>query len=660
LARHEDRGGGSIAYLSEQEVAAYLDKTFGKGKWRLTSGYRSRAEEDALRRRGAGTVPAGETSAHSRGTPEAPGAEDIEVPGMPASEVARKLQGGPFTKAFAEGRHGPEGAHVHAEPMPEPPKGFALDAASDEAPAPPKGFTLDAAPTSPPALPTAPPTPLQQAKARGPLDQFGHIPMEAWRYQQAAGRQLGGDLDRALQGPNQDELVGLIAAYRANPRDPKVRAALADRLHRWAGSFEAQSRIPSDFLNAAGGALARGGLKALVGEPVSGLASAATGGKVQLDPDQVGGIAGLALAIADPALARSSLTSRASSLGTSPAALEAAEARGVQFVPKRPQAAPTAPATARPTYYRGMPVDSFNRNAYNQALGEIGQSYPRNGPVGVDGITAITQRFSDAYSAALKGVRLPGSDRLVSDLASFRDRATAIGKPQDAKFEATLNNDVLSKFGPKGMDGETFKGVYSDLRRQSRSFKRSADPNDWKLGSLLDDVATRLRSELPKKTQDALSPIDRGYRKLLSIQGAGARRAVSGGLFTPQDMLAESKSEAGDQAFSQGRGLYQREALAAHRPKPSLGARVVGGAAGAAAGSLIGHAVPGVGLIAPEIGAAVGANFDSALALTRNHLAASTARRAARIRGPNYLSRVDRRVLGPTTATGALLPPPQQ
>ncbi|MGZ6016463.1 MAG: hypothetical protein ACXWKM_12025, partial [Phenylobacterium sp.] len=51
------------------DFTATMDRVFGAGRWRQTSGYRTRAQEDALRRQGAGTVAPGHTSLHSIGGP---------------------------------------------------------------------------------------------------------------------------------------------------------------------------------------------------------------------------------------------------------------------------------------------------------------------------------------------------------------------------------------------------------------------------------------------------------------------------------------------------------------------------------------------------------------------------------------------------------------
>lgn len=108
---------GPAPARTEGQFSTLMDKTFGKGKWRETSGYRSPAKEDQLRSEGAGTVPPGHTSKHSEGSPEAPGARDVVVDGMSPEQVADKLSktGAKFRHFYPEGAAGKEGAHLHID-----------------------------------------------------------------------------------------------------------------------------------------------------------------------------------------------------------------------------------------------------------------------------------------------------------------------------------------------------------------------------------------------------------------------------------------------------------------------------------------------------------------------------------------------------------------
>ena len=109
---------GISGWRTFEDFKATMDRVFGPGRWRQTSGYRTRAQENALRRAGAGTVRAGAISRHSLGNREKPGAYDAVVHGMALATAADKLRraaGAGFARVIAEGAHGPEGAHLHVE-----------------------------------------------------------------------------------------------------------------------------------------------------------------------------------------------------------------------------------------------------------------------------------------------------------------------------------------------------------------------------------------------------------------------------------------------------------------------------------------------------------------------------------------------------------------
>src|SRR6185312_10383464 len=73
---------------SGEGFQATMHRVFGAGRWRQTSGYRTRAQEDALRLQGAGTVAPGHVSLHSVCDPAAPAAYDAVVDHMALSSAA--------------------------------------------------------------------------------------------------------------------------------------------------------------------------------------------------------------------------------------------------------------------------------------------------------------------------------------------------------------------------------------------------------------------------------------------------------------------------------------------------------------------------------------------------------------------------------------------
>jgi hypothetical protein len=132
-AAHPERAARhSAATASGEDFRSTMNRVFGPGRWRQTSGYRTQAQEDALRRQGAGTVAPGRISHHSIGGVGSPGAYDAVVDSMSLGSAAARLKqaGGSFSRVLAEGAHGGQGAHLHIELIKGP--GAAPAAAASE------------------------------------------------------------------------------------------------------------------------------------------------------------------------------------------------------------------------------------------------------------------------------------------------------------------------------------------------------------------------------------------------------------------------------------------------------------------------------------------------------------------------------------------------
>lgn len=683
--------------MDEHDAHAIFDKVFGAGKWKPTGGYRTPAREDELRREGAETVPAGHTSAHSEGTPDAPGAYDIVVDGLSPAEAAEKLEqsGYKFSKLFPEGASGTQGGHLHVQPSMQ----FRDDWGNDPVVAAPKSDKPA------PEVPKPKPTPLQRAAdvGTGTANAFGHVLMEGVRGQQDAGRQLERDL-----------------TTQETPAQRVADAALPG------------ARLGGDLVNVLGGSLmsglAKGGigepivntLKATVGDPVKAL----SGGQYELDPGQVGNLTLMAAGGAGEAGEGAALAGRARAAGVAPEALQANEAARVtapaantlKAVTKGPAKGffePSDPVHAaavkrleaegvRPSQYQraggekqrmaeslkadpyvGPAIrhtereanDSFNRALYNKVLAPTGERLPDSVPVGRDGVAAVEKHLSDAYDRVLPHVRLSADKSLTDQLAGIRTGVAKLGRPQEQQYEAILNQDVLHHFGPEGMDGKTFKKVESDLLRQSRDLKGSPDPNARGLGHALEDTLDALRQDMvdhsPAKYRKELEGINRSYAMFTRLQDAATTRRGSAGEITPGDLLGAVRK--GDRsvrkgAFARGDALLQDFAEDAdrvltpqhgtsHTPEIQQnlnflrGHGVMGGTLGGVAGGVTG------GVEGAAIGTALGGAADIALAKLTNIAARRALTARSNANPTNYLKAAQQRSFAPAAAVPAIAAP---
>jgi hypothetical protein len=103
-------------FAPTSDYSADMDRLIGKGRWKDTGDYRSPARESQLRAQGAGTVRPGGVSAHSRGSPDAPGAHDFVPQGEGVQDALGRLKGQPGIKdAFYEAQSGTQGGHIHVD-----------------------------------------------------------------------------------------------------------------------------------------------------------------------------------------------------------------------------------------------------------------------------------------------------------------------------------------------------------------------------------------------------------------------------------------------------------------------------------------------------------------------------------------------------------------
>ena len=624
--------------VSKAEFKTILNKTFGAGKWAPTSAYRTKAQEDALRRGGAGTVPKGQVSTHSEGDEEDPGAFDFVVTGMSQKDAAKKLAAadGRFSHVFAEASHGPQGQHVHASTKLEP-AGGEWTAVGEATPIKAKDtFNYKDAPRV-----SAAPRPNFLASVKGDTAAYTHPALEDLR---AINRQgiLGG-----LNPINALKAAGDIYDVATSPF-----AALAEQATPYARD---------DPRRHAAGALAAGLL------PIGG-------------PEKVAEGAALKTATKAEALGKGAISAAQRAVEkarmAAPAARHAAkverlEAEGVQLTPgmRKGGEARTAEEAKKSSPYVGPAIEdaergaieSVNRAVYNRALKPLGETY--QGPVGRQGVGQLQDRFSAAYESVLPHVTAKADTEFSEGLAGLSEKVKKLGPDEQARFHAIVSQDVAHYFtaGGGAIDGRTFKNIESELSRQARGMKGDPSNKERSLGHLVDDLNDLLRDSAerssPPGVRQKLKDINTGYAMFTRIQDAAARRVgAEDGVFNTGDLMAAVKK--GDRSvrkgsFARGDALLQDFAEDAHavvraklpdsgtarRVKQGLAGRVLGGAMGAAVGShagLVGEMAGGA------VGSALGGAIDRPIAATTNQLARAMLARSASRAPKNYLARVGR------------------
>lgn len=178
----------------------------------------------------------------------------------------------------------------------------------------------------------------------------------------------------------------------------------------------------------------------------------------------------------------------------------------------------------------------FNKGVINKALGKIDDKLPAN-VIGRDAISYASDQVSAQYDDVLSKMSFDLDFKTTSDILGSLSKAKSLDANQRQKVTETLNDIVFGKFAGQKIDGPTYKGIESDLRKKAGNYVNSATASEREIGDALTDVLGVLKKELysqnPKQTSK-LRRVDSAYGDLAVINVAAANSGASSGVFTPK------------------------------------------------------------------------------------------------------------------------------
>jgi hypothetical protein len=178
----------------------------------------------------------------------------------------------------------------------------------------------------------------------------------------------------------------------------------------------------------------------------------------------------------------------------------------------------------------------FNKGVINKALDKIKDKLPAD-VIGRDAIKYASDQVSDKYDEVLAKMSFDLDFATTSNILSALSKNTSLDSNQRQKVAEKLNNIVLNKFSGQKLDGKTYKGIESDLRKEASDYINSSSTDEKQIGRALSDVLGVLKKELyfqnPKQTPQ-LRRIDSAYSDLSVVNIAAANSGAPNGVFTPK------------------------------------------------------------------------------------------------------------------------------
>jgi hypothetical protein len=266
----------------------------------------------------------------------------------------------------------------------------------------------------------------------------------------------------------------------------------------------------------------------------------------------------------------------------------------------------------------------FNKGVINKALQKVEDKLPAD-VVGRDAIAYASDEVSKKYDDVLSKMSFDLDFATTSNILGALSKAKSLDSNQRAQITETLNDIVFGKFAGQKIDGQTYKGIESDLRKKASNYANSATASEREVGEALTDVLGAIKKELyfqnPKQTSK-LRRIDSAYSDLSVINVAAANSGADNGVFTPKQFSTAVRQQ--DQtrrktSFAKGRAKGQEVSDAAVQV---LGDTARSTLEGRIAASTLGGfgllsqpqvAIPAVGIIPPAYSATGQAAIDMLL-----------------------------------------------
>ena len=210
----------------------------------------------------------------------------------------------------------------------------------------------------------------------------------------------------------------------------------------------------------------------------------------------------------------------------------------------------------------------FNKGVINKALQKVDDKLPAE-VVGRDAIAYASDEVSKKYDDVLSKMSFDLDFATTSNILGALSKAKSLSPDQRQQITETLNDVVFGKFAGQKLDGQTYKGIESDLRKKASNYANSATASEREVGEALTDVLGAIKKELyfqnPKQTSK-LRRIDSAYSDLSVINVAAANSGADNGVFTPKQFSTAVRQQ--DQtrrktSFAKGRAKGQEVSDAA-------------------------------------------------------------------------------------------------
>jgi hypothetical protein len=202
-------------------------------------------------------------------------------------------------------------------------------------------------------------------------------------------------------------------------------------------------------------------------------------------------------------------------------------------------------------------IFQFNKGVINKALGKVDEKLPAD-VIGRDAVQEANKIIDTKYDEVLSRVSFRMDPKAYND-GIYAINKAGLNPSQKTVVVEKLDSIVLENFRTSAkVDGQVYKGIESDLRKEAMKFKNSNSAAEQDIGEALFDVLESLKKNLrrqnPSQTS-ALRRVDNAYGDIAVMKTAAANSGAANGVFTPKQYstaVRQRDSSRNKTAFAAG------------------------------------------------------------------------------------------------------------
>jgi hypothetical protein len=192
--------------------------------------------------------------------------------------------------------------------------------------------------------------------------------------------------------------------------------------------------------------------------------------------------------------------------------------------------------------------DQYQIGLFNDSLGEIGQSLPKDMGVGHEPHAFAQDAFNRAYEGAKSNMTAVADGQWTQDVGGLQQTVGALRPESQQQFARLWTGSVARRMRDGVLSGPAFKDATSEIEKKVAAIRNSKS-GDGELADALQQASDALKASAmrnsPPEAVAAMNAADKGYAKLVRLETASRSAAGEPAEFSPSQYNSAVRTASG-------------------------------------------------------------------------------------------------------------------